>query len=247
MPPQNGKSTELRPWSYDLSQENREQIQQIATTLNFRRGATIFSQGADAHFVYLIDQGIVQLSRFAGNGHRQVLGFQVAGDLIGLADNGTYANVAESVCAVRVCRIPWNRLLRLMLADPKLQLAVLRKVVHDSLQAQSLIMVLGQQNAYQRLASCLVNLLKVPEFFDEGSARLCLPVSRFDLADYLGVASRSAERAFAKLEKEGLIRRITPRTIEILDMAGLERLQVEQRSSHQPTACPSLRWSEPAR
>jgi CRP-like cAMP-binding protein len=230
--PKNGKSTELRPCSYDLSKENREQIYQIGTSLNFRRGATIFSQGADAHFVYLIDQGIVQLSRFAGNGHRQVLGFQVAGDLIGLADNGYYANLAESVCPVRVCRIPWNQLLRLLLSDPKLQLAVLRKVVHDSLQAQSLIMVLGQQNAYQRLASCLVNLLKVPGFFDEESARLRLPVNRFDLADYLGVASRSAERAFAKLEKQGLVRRITPRIIEILDVGRLERLQLEQRRCH---------------
>jgi CRP-like cAMP-binding protein len=118
------------------------------------------------------------------------------------------------------------------LADPELQLAVLKKVVHDLLQAQSFVMVLGQQNTHQRLASCLVNLLRVPQFFDEQSARLRLPVNRFDLADYLGVASRSAERAFARLEKQGLVRRITPRIIEILDMDGLRRLQLEQRRSH---------------
>ena len=119
-----------------------------------------------------------------------------------------------------------------MLAEPKLQLAVFNKVVHDSLQAQSLIMVLGQQNTYQRLASCLVNLLSVPQFFDEQSGRLHLPVNRFDLADYLGVASRSAERAFARLETQGLVRRVTPRIIEILDMDGLKRLQFDQRRSH---------------
>ena len=78
----------------------------------------------------------------------------------------------------------------------------------------------------------VVNLLRVPQFFDEQSARLRLPVNRFDLADYLGVASRSAERAFARLEKQGLVRRITPRIIEILDMDGLRRLQLEQRRSH---------------
>ena len=220
------------PNPYDISKENREQIYHIATTLTFRRATTIFSQGADASFVYFIDQGIVRLSRFAENGHRQVLGFHVAGDLIGLADNGFYANLAETVCTVRVHRVPWNQMLSLMLAEPKLQLAVFKKVVHDSLQAQSLIMLLGQQNTHQRLASCLVNLLRVPQFFDKQSARLRLPVNRFDLADYLGVASRSAERAFAKLEKQGLVRRITPRVIEILDIDGLERLQLEQRRSH---------------
>ena len=226
------KTDELSPCPYELSKETREQIHHIATTLNFRRGTTIFSQGADAHFIYLIEQGIVRLSRFAENGHRQVLGFQVAGDLIGLADNGYYANLAETICPVRVHRVPWTQMLGLMLSDSKLQLAVLRKVVHDALQAQSLIMVLGQQNTHQRLASCLVNLLRVPQFFDEKSALLFLPVNRFDLADYLGVASRSAERAFAKLEKDGLLRRVRPRIIEILDLDGLERLQVEQRRSH---------------
>jgi CRP-like cAMP-binding protein len=160
------------------------------------------------------------------------LGFQVAGDLIGLSDNGQYANLAETVCAVRVHRVPWDQMLCLMLTEPKLQLAVFKKVVHDSLQAQSLIMALGQQNTHQRLASCLVNFLRVPQFFDEESARLCLPVNRFDLADYLGVASRSAERAFARLETQGLVRRVTPRIIEILDMDGLKRLQLEQRRSH---------------
>jgi CRP-like cAMP-binding protein len=226
------KAGEVDPCPYDLSREDREQIYHIATAISFRRGTTIFSQGADAHFIYFIDQGIVRLSRFAENGHRQVLGFQVPGDLIGLADTGQYANLAETVCPVQVHRIAWSQMLTLMLAEPKLQLAVLKKVVHDSLQAQSLIMVLGQQNTHQRLASCLVNLLRVPQFFDEPSARLRLPVNRFDLADYLGVTSRSAERAFARLEQQGLIHRITPRVIEILDLDGLERLQLEQRRSH---------------
>ena len=223
--------TDERAGPCDLSTQDRKQIYHIATTLNFRRGTTIFSQGADAHFIYFIDQGIVRISRFAENGHRQVLGFQVAGDLIGLAHNGQHANLAETVCAVQVHRVAWDQMLSLMLAQPRLQLAVFKKVVHDSIQAQSLIMVLGQQNTCQRLASCLVNLLRVPQFFDEQTARLRLPVNRFDLADYLGVASRSAERAFVKLEKQGLVRRVTPRIIEILDMDGLKRLQLEQRRS----------------
>ena len=217
--------------SCDLSTENRERIHRIATVVDFPSGSTIFWQGADAPFVYLIDRGIVQLSRFGENGHRQVLGFHVAGDLIGFADTDCYANMAETICSVRVWRIPWTQLLRLMLAEPELQLAVFKKVVRDALQAQSFIMVLGQQNTCQRLASCLISLLKVPEFFDADSARLCLPVNRFDLADYLGVVSRSAERAFAKLEKQGLVRRITPRIIEILDLGGLGRLKLEQRRS----------------
>jgi hypothetical protein len=57
-------------------------------------------------------------------------------------------------------------------------------------------------------------------------------VNRNDLADYIGTTTTSAERSFLKLESENLIRRITPRTIEIIDISGLQRLQCEQRRSH---------------
>jgi CRP-like cAMP-binding protein len=216
----------------DLSRETREQIYEIATALSFRRGTAIFSQGADAQFLYFIDEGIVRISRFAENGHRQVLGFQMAGDLIGLSENGQYANLAETLRPVRVHRVSWNQMHGLMLAEPKLLLALFNKVVHDSLRAQALIMVLGQQNTHRRLAACLINLMTMPQFFDEESECLYLPVNRFDLADYLGVTSRSAERAFSRLEEGGLVRRLTPRIIEILDMDRLKRLQLEQQRSH---------------
>ena len=59
----------------------------------------------------------------------------------------------------------------------------------------------------QRLAPFILDLMVVPEFFDEKRSLLKLPVNRFDLADYLGTVTKSSERAFARLESEGLIRR----------------------------------------
>ena len=231
------EETDKRDAQAALWREVREQIYQIATAVNFRRGTTIFSPGADAQFIYFIDEGVVRISRCAENGHRQVLAFQVAGDLIGLPDNGHYANLAQTLCPVRVHRVHWSQMLGLMLAEPQIQHALLYKVVHDTLRSQSLMMVLGQQKTHQRLASCLVHLLKVPQFFDEQSARLQLPANRFDLADYIGMTPRSAERAFVRLEKLGLVRRVRPRIIEILDMDRLKSLQLQQRkvTTEQPT------------
>ena len=57
-------------------------------------------------------------------------------------------------------------------------------------------------------------------------------MNRFALADYLGMVTKSSERSFAKLETEGLIRRITTRTVEIIDLNGLQRLQRELRRNH---------------
>jgi CRP-like cAMP-binding protein len=121
---------------------------------------------------------------------------------------------------------------QMMLAEPKLQLHLLMKVADDFRQAEHRIMTLGQQNTCQRLASFILDLLRLPEVFDEKLSLLKLPVNRFDLADYLGTVTKSSERAFARLESQGLIRRVTSRTIEILDIDGLQLVQREQRRGH---------------
>jgi CRP-like cAMP-binding protein len=156
----------------------------------------------------------------------------VAGDLLGRPENGRYVNSAETVGPAKLYRIAWQRMQQLMLAEPQLQLHLLMKVADDFRQAERRIMTLGQQNTCQRLASFILDLLRLPEFFDEKRSLLKLPVNRFDLADYLGTVTKSSERAFARLESQGFVRRVTSRTIEILDIDGLQLLQREQRHGH---------------
>jgi CRP-like cAMP-binding protein len=216
-----------------LSREEQERLLHNATILVYRRsGTTVFSEGEDAGFLYFIDEGVIRISRCAENGRRQILAFRVPGDLLGRPENGRYVNSAETVGPAKVYRIAWLRMQQMMQADPQLQLHFLTKVADDFRQAEHRIMTLGQQNTCQRLASFILDLMYFPEFFDEKRSLLKLPVNRFDLADYLGTVTKSSERAFARLEGEGLIRRVASRTIEILDIAGLQRVQREQRRGH---------------
>ena len=216
-----------------LSREEQERLLHNATIVVYRRGgSSVFSEGEDAGFLYFIDEGVFRISRCAESGRRQILAFRVPGDLLGRPENGRYVNSAETVGPARVYRIAWLRMQQMMLADPQLQLHLLTKVADDFRQAEHRIMTLGQQNTCQRLASFILDLMSLPEFFDEKRSLLELPVNRFDLADYLGTVTKSSERAFARLESEGLVRRLASRTIEILDVAGLHRVQREQRRGH---------------
>ena len=216
-----------------FSREEQERLLQNATTLIYRRsGITVFSEGEDAGFLYFIDEGIIRISRCAENGRRQILALRIPGDLLGRPEDGRYVNSAETVGPAKVYRIAWLRMQQMMLADPQLQLHLLTKVADDFRQAEHRIMTLGQQNTCQRLTSFILELMCLPEFFDEKRSLLKLPVNRFDLADYLGTVTKSSERAFARLESEGLIRRAASRTIGILDIAGLQRVQREQRRGH---------------
>jgi len=217
-----------------LSREEQEQILQGATLLEYAHaGETLFCEGQEAGFLYFIAAGIIRTSRCAENGRRQVLAFRMSGDLVGLFEDGRYTNSAETVGSAKVYRIPWQRMQQAMRSEPELQLHLFIKLADDYCQAEHRIMMLGQQNSCQRLASFLLELVQMPDLFNEEQSLLQLPVNRFDLADYLGMVTKSSERSFARLESQGLIRRVTSRTIQIADLSGLQRLCQEQlRSRH---------------
>lgn len=213
-----------------LSQKEQEELQAIATVLEFRRGGLpIFSEGEDAHFVYSVDEGVVRIGRHAENGKRQILAFMVPGDLFGLPQDGIYVNTAETVSASRLYRYSWHKLRDIMKREPELQLHLLIRVAHDLRQAQRQVMILGQQNTTQRLASFLLDFIRHPEFFDERKKQLQLPISHFDLADYLGTARETVARTFAKLERGRLLKRQGAESIEILDIGGLRALHNGRR------------------
>ena len=208
-----------------LSDSQQKKLRSITTVLECKRGATIFSQHEEAHFLYVVDKGIVRLSRCAENGQRHILAFMIPGDLFGLPDNGRYVDSTEAVSETRLYQIPWQQMQQMMLAEPQLQLTLFTKLMHDFHQAQMQIMHLTKQNTCQRLASFLLDLADGPEFFNQSRSVLKLPVNRFDLADFIGSAPESTARAFAKLESLGLVHRVTSRTIEILDQEGLRSVQ----------------------
>jgi len=205
-----------------LTREQQDRIQRNATLLKFRRGNVIFSEAEDAHFVYFIMDGVIRISRSGENGRRQILSFNLPGDIFGIPDGGRYVNSAETVCPSCLYRMTWQRMQQIMADEPQLELHMLNKLAYDLRQAQARIMTLGVQTTTQRLASFLLEFVSIPNWFDEERQHLRLPMNRFDVADYLGTAPESTARAFAKLESEGLIQRVSSRTLEILDHQGLE-------------------------
>jgi len=213
------------PFASALAGDQLASIHRVATSLKIDRGTTLFSEGEEARFVYLVDEGIFRVSRSGESGQRQILAFRVPGDVFGFSDRGDYANSADSVTPARVLRIPWSRLQQMMLEDAQLQFHLFEKMMRDFRQAQSRIVMLGQQNTCQRLATFLLDLMNIPDFYDARNSVLKLPINRFDLADFLGTAPESAARAFSKLESRGLVRRATSRSIRIVDPSGLRMVR----------------------
>jgi len=207
-----------------LSPGQQSLLQDIATLITFRHGEDIFLEGSEAHSVYTVASGMVRISRTAESGRRQVMAFALPGDLFGVPEQGRYFSSTRAVGEVSLYRIPWLELSALLQREPALQASFLVRIAFDLRQAQKRILVLGQQNVSQRLATFLLELMEHEDFYDADRRQLRLPLSRFDLGDYLGTSAETVVRVLARMEKDGLLRRLSSRLLLIADAGGLSEL-----------------------
>lgn len=213
-----------------LSVEQQAMLRSIASVQSYRvRNELIFSEGSEATFIYLVASGLVRVSRCAESGRRQVLAFMMPGDIFGFPEQGIHVNTARSMGNVVIYRMNWWRLNELMRREPSLQESFFTRMVFDLRQAQKHIILLGQQNITQRLASFLLDLMRHGEFYNGERRELSLPLSRFDLAEFLGTRPETVVRAMARIEAKGLIRRNSLRLLSIVDPDGLAALLSEAR------------------
>lgn len=218
-----------------LPRRQQAKLEAIATVLDYQRANnTIFSEGEDAHFIYSVASGVVRISRHTESGRRQILALMLPGDLFGIPEAGLYVNSAETVCPVTLYRVPWQRLHEIMMEEPQMQVSLLVRVAFDLRQAQRRIVMLGQHNIRQRLASFLLELSQHPDFYDGRSRHLELPLTRHDLGDYLGAAAETVTRALAMMERDRLVRRVSHRVLEIKDIEALRSTTGGKRRQQRP-------------
>ena len=216
-----------------LSPKQEAHLRKIATVLEFGdNNNTVFCQSEDAHFAYAVATGLVRVSRHFANGHRQTLAFMFPGDLFGLPHQGQYINFAQAVCPSKLYRIPWQQWTSMMRDKPGMQGMLRLLVAFDLWRAQRRMMILGEQNPTQKLATVLLGFAQHGEFYDARRRLLALPISRFDLGDYMDIAPETVVRTLAKLEKSRFIRRLSPRLIEIKDLEPLWRLARQGLPNH---------------
>lgn len=185
--------------------------------------AVIFEQGGEAKKFYLLASGIVRVCRILPDGERHVIAFHWPGDLFGMEENGQYLNHAETVTASVVYEFSAHRLNEFLIAHPQVQQTMLVKAMLSLRTVQRQLIVVGHLDVYRAIAAFLVDCTQHDDYFNSRTNMLTLPMSRHDIADYLGTATESVTRALTKLEADGLIHRTTPREIGI-NLTGLKHL-----------------------
>ena len=191
-------------------------IDSAGSRIRFGRDAEIFAEDQAADHVYQVVRGAVRLFKLTSDGRRQIAAFYLRGDVIGLEAGARHDFCAESVGSSALLAVPRTALAEAR-EDCDLSRELEANAVEQLRRSRQHMLLLGCRNAQQRIAAFL---LKMAERLQ--AARIIeLPMSRLDIADYLGLTIETVSRGLTQLERGGLIAIPAPRRIVLRDRRAL--------------------------
>jgi len=198
---------------------------------NLVAGEILLNAGAPADHVYNIESGMLMVSRTGGDGRRQVLSFLVRDNFVGLTATDHFFFTVEAVMPSRVVGCARRTLMDRLASDPEAERTFMNMLFRVLEDAYDLVYNLGQRTAVERLAVFLLYMRywkRVSESIAEDCDPLLdsvhLPMSRDDIADFLGLKKETVSRSFRQLEERGLISRRERNRIRIEALGALREL-----------------------
>jgi len=185
------------------------------------RDQALFWEGDPIDGCYRVIDGAVRLCKMMPDGRRQISDFFGPGDLILIELGSEHAFTAEAIVDSVVCHYPRSSLDGLLQTDPRFSRQLLAVACDRLVSAHHRMAVLGRKTAEERLATFLAeNARRLPQ-----SRRVMnLPMSRADIADYLGLTVETVSRVLSKFKRERLIDLPDTHSVAIRNVEALERL-----------------------
>ncbi|UHQ20059.1 fumarate/nitrate reduction transcriptional regulator Fnr [Lysobacter sp. KIS68-7] len=195
------------------------------------RGESLFRTGDALESVYVARDGAFKTIAISEDGEERVVGFHLPGELIGLDALGADRHRCDAIAltTANVCEVPFDQLADIASQVPGLQQQLLRVIGRSVGRDQDHLDMLVRRQASERIALFLHGLSERFRHIGQSGTQFRLPMSREDIAHFLGLALETVSRGFTRLQEDAVIA-VDGRHVEILDIAELDRL------AHHPEA-----------
>jgi len=217
---------EARPFSVCSALEERDlhRLAALAEVMEIAPGRTFIEEGERPEHFFNVTGGTARLYKLLPDGRRQITGFARAGHFLGIAVSDANAFSAEALDPVKVCRFSRGKLRKVLDDFPAFERRLLRTAANELVAAQEQMLLLGRKTARERVASFLLAQSAPARACDAPPARFHLPMTRTDIADYLGLTIETVSRTMTRLKTDRLIALPSPAEVVVLDRAKLESL-----------------------
>lgn len=206
-----------------LTSPDLSRLESLGREIALRPRAMLFSEGHPSDTIYNVTAGVARLYRFRSDGSRQIIGFGLPGDFLGLPPADRYGFSADAAERMTACRFSRSAFLRFMDCHPDFMWSVYTATARNLETTQSQIMLLGELDAQAKVAAFLIDMRVRWARIAAASATVPLPMGRQDIGDFLGLSIATVSRNLTRLARERTIL-IVPKGIRLLDLSRLQRI-----------------------
>lgn len=206
-----------------LEPDELSELDRLSRPITLGAKETIFEQDELADSVFNITSGSARLYRLLPDGRRQIVGFALPGDFLGLALTEKNVFSADALTPLTVCQFSRQGFSDFMDNKPHLLRKLHAMASHELSLAQEQMVILGRRTAEEKIAAFLVGLRKRWARLSSSSVTIPLPMTRQDIGDFLGLTVETVSRMLTRLAREKAIL-IVPDGVRLLDVARIEAL-----------------------
>jgi CRP/FNR family transcriptional regulator, anaerobic regulatory protein len=209
-----------------FSREEMQKLDQIvATRRRVKQGEVLFSNGDPFNALYAIRTGFFKTCVSIEDGREQVTGFQMAGEMMGLDGivHDQHSCDAIALEDAEVCVMPFANVEALSREFPVLQRHVHKMMSREIVRENSVMMLLGNLRAEERLAGFLLNLVQRLHARGFSQSEFTLRMTREEIGSYLGLKLETVSRTFSKFSEQGIIE-VKQRYVKILQPEALKEI-----------------------
>jgi CRP/FNR family transcriptional regulator, anaerobic regulatory protein len=187
-------------------------------------GQSLFFEGDDARHVFELAEGALRIFRIISDGRRVITGFVYEGDLVGVSLKGNYLYGAEAIVPTKIRRLTRRAFEAAVTESDDLRSQVFERVCDEMAAAQDQMVLLSCKNAEERLCTFLLKHARRASATGVAQALVQLPMTRQDMADYLGLTIETVSRTITKLAAKGVLGCVGRHSIKIIKPMALAQL-----------------------
>jgi CRP/FNR family transcriptional regulator, anaerobic regulatory protein len=226
-PPEGGASAAWSPATFSLSQGVEPNLapsleRMLAARIRVKRGHALYQIGGRFHALYALRTGTCKSALLSRDGHDQVVGYHIAGEVVGLDGIATDAYECEVTTLedMDVCPLPFGEIDDIARTSDQFRRNLVKLLSRENARARSMLMMLGSMRAEQRLAMFLLDVAERYCARGYSAQEFVLRMTRAEIGSYLGLKLETTSRLFSRFQRAGLIQ-VRGRAVKLLDRAAL--------------------------